>query len=1200
MNFLKKSAGTNRYPTDIIIGELFVKAGIISQKQLDDTIKNAATKHLHVGQMLTMAGYINHKDLQSAVDAQSMLRDKLIEMPMAARCLRIAVKTGANFAELVKEDTASEALAASQTNRLGEMLLDAQVVNKSQLAQALGRSQATGLPLGRILVLNNSVPEQLLRLALEIQVRVRDGMMDREEALDLMKQEVIKVAAQGVPSNSFTSLAALEPCQRKKIRLGELLIKGNFISDVDVYSCLELGLSSQRPIGEIMVDQGYISTEMLAVALAVQEMVEDTTYTEEQAGAALRQMAETGRILAAVQERIDGTYVRPAPPPPPIDTNAGGAFAVAPDGTTEAPSGSETVNADIPAGTNLSPRASSSKLKVLYDGPELHGGFEPPTPQELAAKLEGKISSDNAAQAAADAQELALEAANNPAQHYDEAPSLATLMRSVTGDSSFDEPQLAPPSSGHLEPMPDQSLEALMAAIEGKAAPAADDNLTFESLVASLDNGNGHANEPPQTFEELARAASPEPATQEHTAQDPTAGYFVGEAEPSQFATQSQASQSHQGIPAQASHSHQNMPAQEAARSHQGMAAQSADRHQAGPFEAMLLSAKVVTPQNIDAALKSVREMPAIFLDILTLTGHVTDNGKLAILECHTLHSEGAIDTATANEVLDYCLNKNKLRNMTLHQALSELGIAVQRARPQNPYAASLASALEAETAAAAYGSQANALSEEAGASEVATDEAYAETAQPPDMVHPPAPQEDDGDLLKLFGLGNQAASDDTDHIPEAESRVEPITADSLLASLATSPSAEAEEAESVAAQANPSAFETTAVFKATAAEELEQALANAVDDGPSIGDLLNNLDEADTFSSSAADVAPVQAQEPVKAVASESEREREARLAALREAELRHQTADFSLPASLLSQSADSAAANDADAFVSNDQSLEPSVAELLEDVDSDRTNTQELELRSLFSSGVQSAVPAPAATHAFDEVIAATSKEEQFEKPAPAPEPAPIPEPAPAPVPAPEPAPAPAPAAPKSTSNRLPKMMDADLHAAKAAQMAAMSSHLTGMAEMYYEQENFVEAQRAYEGILSWRQSELGSNHLDIVDDLNNLAGVMCVQGLFAEAEPLIARAVQILEISETKDPLKLAENLTSLAGLQFQQGVFVNAEPLLRKALALREAELGPDSVELADSLRDFAKLLKKLGKLEEAEKHYQRAKVLLGKA
>jgi hypothetical protein len=42
------------------------------------------------------------------------------------------------------------------------------------------------------------------------------------------------------------------------------------------------------------------------------------------------------------------------------------------------------------------------------------------------------------------------------------------------------------------------------------------------------------------------------------------------------------------------------------------------------------------------------------------------------------------------------------------------------------------------------------------------------------------------------------------------------------------------------------------------------------------------------------------------------------------------------------------------------------------------------------------------------------------------------------------------------------------------------------------------------------------------------------------------------------------------------------------------------LGADNPELADSLRDFAKLLKKLGKPEEAEKHYNRAKVLLGRA
>jgi tetratricopeptide (TPR) repeat protein len=107
------------------------------------------------------------------------------------------------------------------------------------------------------------------------------------------------------------------------------------------------------------------------------------------------------------------------------------------------------------------------------------------------------------------------------------------------------------------------------------------------------------------------------------------------------------------------------------------------------------------------------------------------------------------------------------------------------------------------------------------------------------------------------------------------------------------------------------------------------------------------------------------------------------------------------------------------------------------------------------------------------------------------------------------------------------------------------------------------------------------------------------MCVQELFDQAEPMIRRAVEILEKAEKPEPLKLAENLTSLAGLQFRLGVFEKAEPLLARSLILREQVLGPDNTDLADALRDYAKLLKKLGKLEDAERHYSRAKVLIAR-
>jgi len=46
-------------------------------------------------------------------------------------------------------------------------------------------------------------------------------------------------------------------------------------------------------------------------------------------------------------------------------------------------------------------------------------------------------------------------------------------------------------------------------------------------------------------------------------------------------------------------------------------------------------------------------------------------------------------------------------------------------------------------------------------------------------------------------------------------------------------------------------------------------------------------------------------------------------------------------------------------------------------------------------------------------------------------------------------------------------------------------------------------------------------------------------------------------------------------------------------------LREKELGSENTDLADALRDYAKLLKKLGKLEEAEQYYSRAKILIAR-
>ena len=173
--------GGNRYPTDLLLGELMVHANVITQTQLDDAVKLSANKHLQLGQMLIMAGNISPRDLQAAVDAQSMLRDRSVDQPTAAKCLKIATKTGMSFADVYRDQIGQR--SDSSTNKLGELLLDSRLIDREQFGKAMQRSLATGLPLGRILVLNGAISEHILTEALEIQVRIRDGMLDRMEAV---------------------------------------------------------------------------------------------------------------------------------------------------------------------------------------------------------------------------------------------------------------------------------------------------------------------------------------------------------------------------------------------------------------------------------------------------------------------------------------------------------------------------------------------------------------------------------------------------------------------------------------------------------------------------------------------------------------------------------------------------------------------------------------------------------------------------------------------------------------------------------------------------------------------------------------------------------------------------------------------------------------------------------------------------------
>ena len=210
-----------------------------------------------------------------------------------------------SFIEVVR-DQEGGAKSEGSSNKLGELLLASNLIDREQFGKSMQRSLATGLPLGRILVLNGALSETLLNTALEIQVRIRDGMLTREEAIGALRGQAGEVDSEEAQRQTVklqTVLAA--PPRKKGIRLGELMVLAGLLNETDVMSALELGLVNEQPIGQVLVYQGFLTEELLEIALELQRKVDVGELQPTEAGQALAKISATGiDISEAVEEFV--------------------------------------------------------------------------------------------------------------------------------------------------------------------------------------------------------------------------------------------------------------------------------------------------------------------------------------------------------------------------------------------------------------------------------------------------------------------------------------------------------------------------------------------------------------------------------------------------------------------------------------------------------------------------------------------------------------------------------------------------------------------------------------------------------------------------------------------------------------------------------------------------------------------------------
>ncbi|BAS56476.1 kinesin light chain [Leptolyngbya boryana NIES-2135] len=156
-----------------------------------------------------------------------------------------------------------------------------------------------------------------------------------------------------------------------------------------------------------------------------------------------------------------------------------------------------------------------------------------------------------------------------------------------------------------------------------------------------------------------------------------------------------------------------------------------------------------------------------------------------------------------------------------------------------------------------------------------------------------------------------------------------------------------------------------------------------------------------------------------------------------------------------------------------------------------------------------------------------------------------------------------------------------------ARPEQALDLATCLNWLAELYYAQGRYEEAEPLYVRSLSIHEQQLGADHLDVANSFNNLALLYKEQGRYEEAEPLYVRSLSIREQQLGTDHLDVATSLNNLAVLYRSQGRYEEAEPLYVRSLSIREQQLGTDHLDVATSLSNLAVLYQSQGCHHKAE-------------
>ncbi len=275
------------------IGDLLVGAGLVTPESIDGALTMSRSRKIPLGKVLVESGLVSEAELNGTLQAQNLIRERLISQEKAGEVLKLIRDNGGSFVDNLFA-IGCEIDHINFSRNLGKLFVDAGAISPYKLSQGLEVSILSGLPIVRVLVLQKSLNEIVAYAGLTAQLLVNERKIGYDQAVGALKlshlhnehiEEILE----------FGGLKRYR--EENSVRLGELLVLAELISELDLLSCVEKSMAEAKPLGQVLVDEGIISELIVSSALRAQKYIVEGTVEPVRASQMLSQCAKTGRPL---------------------------------------------------------------------------------------------------------------------------------------------------------------------------------------------------------------------------------------------------------------------------------------------------------------------------------------------------------------------------------------------------------------------------------------------------------------------------------------------------------------------------------------------------------------------------------------------------------------------------------------------------------------------------------------------------------------------------------------------------------------------------------------------------------------------------------------------------------------------------------------------------------------------------------------